>query len=159
LAGKAPKKPQKPKVPAKPRRPKGFRDVQGQRQFTSPDVLSALFERYGFACAFTGTNLGREAEADPRGYLLNLSDDPDTLDPTLLIPATLDAIFAFEHGHLALGPTYNFLANLERIAPEFADKLNAIGRLRLPSDPSFYPSQSALTPHLVAFTSGRKPRE
>ena len=97
----------------------------------------------------------RPAGADPRGYLLNIGADPRTTEPALLIPACLDAIYAYERGHLALGPRYNFLVDLETIDPEFLQALNPIGRLTAPSDPSFHPSQSALTPHLIAFMRGR----
>jgi hypothetical protein len=148
----------KPEPPRKPKRTgaKGFGEVQGS-SFAAVVTLPQLFLAYGEACAFTGTGLAAEAAADPRGYLLSLTDDSTSLDPTLLIPASLDAIFAFERGHLAVGPSYNFLVDLEHISPEFLDRLNPIGRLRLPSDPAYAPSQIALTPHLIAFATGRRP--
>jgi hypothetical protein len=99
-----------------------------------------------------------EAAADPRGYLLNLSGNPLIEDRSLLIPATLDAIHAFERGHLAIGPRYNFLIDLEFIDPEFAERLNPIGRLRVPFDVASHPSLAALTPHLIAFSTGRRVR-
>ena len=114
-----------------------------------------MFGAWGHACAFTGKDLRAEAAADPRGYLLVLGPDPLTTDPTLLIPASLDAIHAYERAHLALGPRYNFLVDLETIDPELLERLNPIGRLTAPSDPAFYPSQAALTPHLIAFMRGR----
>jgi hypothetical protein len=152
LAPKTPKKPQKRKAPAKPRRPGGFREVQ--RPLVR-DAFAPIFVAWGHACAFTGRDLHAEAAADPRGYLLVLGPDPLTSDPTLLIPASLNAIHAYERGHLALGPRYNFLVDLETIDPELLEALNPIGRLATPSDPSFYPSQAALTPHLIAFMRGR----
>jgi hypothetical protein len=115
--------------------------------------------RYGFVCAFTGHDLRAEAAADPHGALLVLGADPHTDDPRLLIPATIDAMHAFERGHLALGHRYNFLVDLERIDPEFLLTLNPIGRLRLPDNPDHHPSIGALTAHLVAFSAGRIPRE
>lgn len=134
----------------KPKQPRGFREIQQPL-----DVLTPIHAAYGFACAFTGRDLRAEASADPRGYLLNIGADPRTTEPALLIPACLDAIYAYERGHLALGPRYNFLVDLETIDPEFLQALNPIGRLTAPSDPSFHPSQSALTPHLIAFMRGR----
>ena len=57
--------------------------------------MASLFAAYGFVCAFTGKDLRAEAVADPRGALLILGPDPLTTDPTLLIPASLDAIHAY----------------------------------------------------------------
>jgi hypothetical protein len=141
-------------APGRPKRPRGFKEAQAR---LVADPLVPLFEAYGHACAFTGRNLRIEAAADPRGYLLVLGPDPLTSDPTLLIPACLDAIRAYERGHLALGPRYNFLVDLETLDPEFLEALNPIGRLTAPSDPTFYPSQVAMTAHLIAFMRGRSP--
>jgi len=85
----------------KPRRSRGFKETQAR---IVADPLATIFGAYGNACAFTGRDLTAEAAADPRGYLLNLGADPLATDPALLIPATLDAIHAYERGHLALGP-------------------------------------------------------
>jgi hypothetical protein len=138
----------------KPHRPRGFSEAQAR--FTA-DPLAALFAAYGSACAFTGRSLAAEAAADARGYLLTLGDNPLTLDPARLIPACLEAIHAYERGHLALGPRYNFLVDLETIDPELLEALNPIGRLILPADPSLHPSQAAMTGDLVAFMRGRPP--
>lgn len=153
LAARTPKKPLKPKVPRKSARPRGFREVQ--HTLVALDALAPIFASYGHACAFTGKDLRAEAAADPRGYLLNIGTDPLTADPTLLIPACLEAIHAYERGHLALGPRYNFLVDMETIDPELLEALNPIGRLTAPSDPSFYPSHIAMTPHLIAFMRSR----
>jgi hypothetical protein len=126
-------------------------------RFVGAPPSGGIHAAYGFVCAFTGRDLSAEARIDPRGALLVLGADPLTNDPTLLIPATLDAIHAYERGHLALGHRYNFLVDLERIDPEFLLTLNPIGRLRLPDDPAHYPSIGALTAHLVAFAAGRIP--
>jgi hypothetical protein len=156
------RKPRPPKKPQRPRKTKstgkrpGLDEAQGK--FAPADVIAAVFSAYEYKCAFTGKSLRGEAVVDPRGYLLNLSNDPLSEEPALLVPATLDAIFAFERGHLAIGPRYNFLVDLEYIDPEFAERLNPIGRLQLPSDPNFAPSLTALTPHLIAFATGRRSR-
>ena len=142
-------------APRKPKRPRGFKEAQAR---IVGDPLAAVFAAYGGACAFTGIDLRAEAAADPRGNLLVIGPDPLTNDPALLIPASLDAIHAYERGHLALGPRYNFLVDMEAIDPELLEALNPIGRLTAPSDPSFYPSQAALTPHLIAFVRGRSSR-
>jgi hypothetical protein len=139
-------------------RPKGFREVQAP--FVGPDQgLASLFADYGFACAFTGADLRAEAEADARGYVVAIGDNPATTDPTRLIPASLDAIHAFERGHLTLGLDYNFLVDLERISPEFLETLNPIGRLRLPASAAGRPSQQALAAHRDAFVAGTLSRD
>lgn len=136
----------------RPKRPPGFGEAQGQRVLVDP---LAIFASYGFACAFTGQDLRAEASADPHGYLLDIGSRPPSADATLLIPASLDAIHAYERGHLALGPRYEFFANLATISPELLEALNPIGRLKLPSEPGFMPAQAALTAHLIAFLRGR----
>jgi hypothetical protein len=149
---KPPKKPQKPRTPRPRAQPPGFREVQQPL-----DVLTRIHHGYDFACAFTGRNLRAEATADPRGYLLNIGADPLTTEPSLLIPACLDAIHAYERGQLALGPRFNFLVDMETIDPEFLEALNPIGRLSLPQDPALRPNPAALTANLVAFVRGRSP--
>ncbi|MEO7223436.1 MAG: hypothetical protein ABIY37_13275 [Devosia sp.] len=138
----------------KPRRTRGFKETQAR---IVADPLAPIFEACGHACAFTGKTLRAEAAADPGGYLLVLGPDPLTSDPMLLIPASLDAIHAYERGHLALGPRYNFLVDMETIDPELLETLNPIGRLTAPADPAVYPSQAAMTAHLIAFMRGRPP--
>jgi hypothetical protein len=126
--------------PRKP--PKGFREAQ--QSFTPALDVAVLYAAYGFSCAFTGADLHAEARADPRGALLVLGDDPLTTDPTLLIPACLDAIYAFERLHLAIGLNYSLLVNLEIVVRDFLETLNPNGRLRLPTNPYFMPSLVAL---------------
>ncbi|GEM_PF-2922161 len=134
------------------RRPRGFRETQGR--FVGATPFAGLFAAYGTRCAFTGEDLSAEAATDPRGYLLNLSDDPLTEAWAALVPACLDAVYAFEQRHLTLGPRYNFLVDLARISPEFLSRLNPSGRLRLPADPALHPPRAVLAPHLIAFASG-----
>ncbi len=133
------------------RRSKGFGEAQGS--FAAAVTPAEIFAAYGNACAFTGRDLSAEAHADPRGALLVLGDDPLTADPTLLIPAGLDAIYAFERLHLAVGLNYNLLVDLETIAPEFLRTLNPAGRLRLPANPLFMPSLVALARQRGTFTA------
>lgn len=137
----------------KPKRGKGFRETQ--QPFQPAIGLDGIYAAYGFACAFTGVDLSAEAKADPRGYLLAIGDDPMTTDATHLLPACIDAIRAYERGHLALGPRYNFLVDLEQIDPELLEQLNPIGRLRLPRARSLRPSLAALAAHRDAFAAGR----
>jgi hypothetical protein len=139
-------------APRKPKRERGFKETQAR---IAADPLASVFAAYGFVCAFTGRDLRAEASADPRGYLLNIGSNPLATDSALLIPACLDAIHAYERGYIALGPRYNFLVDMETIDPELLEALNPIGRLAAPSDPSFYPSQAAMTGHLIAFMRGR----
>ena len=140
-------------APQKPRKPKGFRESQSGFSGQSAD-FSAIFAAYNNVCAFTGEALAEAALADPRGHLLVLGSDPLTTDPNFIIPTCPDAIFAFERGHLTIGPGFNFLVDLEWIDPEFLQRLNPIGRLRLPVAPFILPSAAALAAHRLAFMEG-----
>jgi hypothetical protein len=129
----------------------GFEEVQAP--FTAEVIdLSAIFAAYDFRCAFTGQDLSVEAEADPVGWLLRLTSG--SAGPTELIPANADAIYAFERGHLAIGPRYNFLVDLSTISPEFLERLNPIGKLTLPKSAALYPSTAALKAHRDEFAEG-----
>lgn len=141
----------------RPERPPRPELNEAPARFIGATPAEGIHAAYGFVCAFTGRDLSAEARIDPRGALLVLGSEPLTQDPALLIPATLDAIHAYERGHLALGHRYNFLVDLERIDPEFLLTLNPIGRLRLPDNPAHHPSVGALTAHLVTFAAGRIP--
>jgi hypothetical protein len=138
-----------------PRRPTGF--GEGQAPF-GPDVeLTSIYAAYGYACAFTGADLRAESAADPLGTLLRLDLDGPIARDTV-IPATLDAIYAFERGHIAIGGRGEFLVALDRIDPEFLERLNPTGRLTLPADFAFQPSSALLKAHRDEFAEGLIPR-
>lgn len=129
---------------------KAFEETQAPFTGRAPD-LAATFAAYDFHCAFTGDDLHAEAAVDPLGALLLLTGRPAR---SAMVPACLDAIYAYEHGHLALGPRYNFLVDLERIDPEFLERLNPIGRLALPEDAALHPPQALLKAHREAVAEG-----
>lgn len=139
-----------------PRKPKGFDEAQLRFE---AEVRTSCYAAWDYACGLTRRDLQAEAASDPQGYLINLSSTGAYTDPTLLIPATLDAIYAFEQGHIAIGPRYNFLVDMERINPEFLESLNPIGRLHLPSNPAFLPSLTALSASVIALMSRRSYEE
>lgn len=142
-----------------PRKPTGFGDApakpkglaERQAPFAPALDLAAIFAAYGFRCAFTSADLTKAAQIDPLGNLLRLGPgDPDFANA---LPATEDAIFAYERGHLAIGTRRQFLVALDVIDPEFVDKLNPIGRLNPPEhgpgpDPRLFKS------HREAFAAG-----
>ena len=130
---------------------KGFGEAQAQ--FVTPAALLAILAAYDYRCAFTGEDLTAEAQADPLVALLRLNGAAP-IAPGNVIPATLDAIHAFERGHLAIGPRFEFLAALDRIDPEFIERLNPVGRLTLPTDPTFYPDAALLKAHREEFAEG-----
>jgi hypothetical protein len=134
---------------------KGFGETQAPFQARGV-ALDAIFRSYGFVCAFTGEDLRAEAHADPFGTLLRLTEptNPQSFVPGNFIPACLDAIYAYERGHLALGVRHNFLIDLSTIVPELLERLNANGKLILPPDKAFYPSSAALKAHRDAFAEG-----
>ena len=118
-------------------------------------LLPKLFDAYGGRCAFTGEALGEAISRDPSGVLLHLAPGTGTILGDDAIPACPDAIFAFERGHLALGERYEFLVALDRISPEFLDRLNPIGRLTLPSEAGLLPDPRMLAAHRADFAAGR----
>lgn len=128
----------------------GFQEAQAA--FAAPAMLSAIFDAYGYRCAFTGADLSAEAAADPKAALLNLTRLAP--QPNELIPAGLDAIFAYERGHLSIGPEFNFLVDLSRIDPEFLHRLNPSGRLTLPKVEALYPPSAVLKAHRDEFAEG-----
>ena len=134
-----------------PRRPSGF--GEGQTPFGPNPQLATVHTAYDLLCAFTGANIAREARADPLGAVLRL-DPAGPITPDTVIPACLDAIYAYERGHLAIGPRFEFLVALDRINPEFLERLNPAGRLSLPADPAFHPSAPLLKAHRDAFAEG-----
>ncbi len=145
------KPPGKSGKPPRPRKARGFGEAQAPFQ-VGQRSLAALFEAYGFACAFTGKNLRAEVAADPHGSVVRL--DGAVTMPGTVIPACLDAIHAFERGHLSIGTRYEFLVALDRIDPEFLERLNPIGRLSLPADPRFNPDAALLAVQRAKFAEG-----
>jgi hypothetical protein len=127
---------------------KGFGEAQAPFG-SGTDELNAVFAAYGFACAFTGIDLTAEAAADPEGVLLNLTRLQPR--PNERIPACLEAIFAYERGHMAIGPAFNLLVDLSRIDPEFLARLNPGGRLTLPRIEALYPPSALLKAHRDEF--------
>lgn len=126
---------------------------EGQSPFGPRIELAQIYLAYGNVCAFTGADLSAEAAADPLGTLLRLKLDARIAAGTV-IPACLDAIYAFERGHIAIGSRNEFLVALDRVSPEFLEHLNPIGRLTLPSDATFWPSAVLLKVHRDEFAEG-----
>lgn len=114
-------------------------------------MLVPVFLAYAYKCAFTGEDISAEALADPLLPILRLADQ---LTPGSVIPASVHAVHAYERGHLAIGPRFEFLVALDRIDPEFLETLNPIGRLTLPADPAFHPNAALLKAHRDAFAEG-----
>lgn len=133
------------------RRSKGFSEAQAQ--FAGPAALSTIFGAFGYRCAFTGVDLRAEAGADPLGWLLRLAPSGPPM-PGNVLPACADAIYAFERGHLGIGSRFEFLVALDRIDPEFLERLNPVGRLILPADPALHPDAALLKAHRDEFVEG-----
>jgi hypothetical protein len=125
---------------------------EGQAAFVSPATdLDTIYAAWDYRCAFTGQDLRREAAADPLGWLLRLGTG---VMVGHLIPASMDAIYAYERRHLALGARHEFLVALDVISPELLEKLNPIGRLTMPADTRFHPDAGLLEAHRTAFAAG-----
>jgi hypothetical protein len=114
--------------------------------------IDAIFEAYGYRCAFTGEDLKREIAIDPSGALLHLTMLETRANE--MVPACTDAIYAFERGHLSIGVEFNFLVDLARIDPELLGRLNPNGKLALPTVEALYPPSAVLKAHRDEFAEG-----
>jgi hypothetical protein len=140
-----------PENSRKPRRPRGFGEAQTPFDLGSTG-LAPLFAAYDYRCAFTGDDLTAEIKADPQVALLRLRGASNA--PGAVIPASLEAIYAYERGHLALGQRHEFIVALDRIDPELLEALAPTGRLRLPDRTMFYPDPELLRAHRLAVAEG-----
>ena len=140
-----------------PSRSKAFDEIQAP--FAGAAGLRDFFEAYGYACAFTGADLSRGIAADPLLAVVRLSslDAPAHLHFDLMLPAIPEAAYAYERGHLAIGPRFNFLLDWSRIDQTFARRLT--DSLRLPTSPEFMPNLHALREHREAFAAGAFPSD
>jgi hypothetical protein len=141
-----------PRKPRKPRKTRGFGEAQAPFGAVGAS-LAPVFEAYGYRCAFTGDDLHREAAADPYGAVIRLRGTSNA--PADVIPACIDAIHAFESGHMALGTRHEFLVAKDVINPEFDERLRPIGHLDLPEQTAFHPDATLLHRHRQAFCEGR----
>jgi hypothetical protein len=132
--------------------PAGFDEAQTPFGRSDTD-LYALFVAYDFRCAFTHADLTAEIKADPLQALLRLRGASNAIGD--VIPATLDAIYAFERGHIALGPDYEFIVALDRINPEFLGTLAPTGRLKISGSQKYYPRKSLIQAHRRNMVEGR----
>ena len=134
------------------KKPRRRRVLKEQQSSFRPATVTPndVFAAWEFRCAFTGADLTEEAKADPFGALLRLviPDDPSLLPPGSAIPACLDAIWAYEQGHLSIGSRGEFVVALDVISPEFLEALNPIGRLTPPRDEQHQPDRRILDAHL-----------
>ncbi|MDB5538352.1 MAG: hypothetical protein JWQ89_79, partial [Devosia sp.] len=55
--------------------------------------------------------------------------------------------FAWERGHLTLGPSFGFQVSQRLIDPEFRDRLLPLGKLDLPPEPSQWPDREHVAYH------------
>ena len=133
----------------KPRRRRALKEAHSAFRHASA-AADEVFAAWDFRCAFTGVDLSREAKVDPYGALLRLQipEDPTLLPPGSAIPACLDAIWAYEQGHLGIGGRGEFIVAMDVISPEFLETLNPIGRLTPPSDEHHQPDRRILDAHL-----------
>ncbi len=126
--------------------------AEGQAPFGATAHVFAIHSAYDCRCAFTGIDVTQEIATDPVGVVLYLDDVAAA--PGTAITASRESIQAYEHGHIAIGPRFEFLVALDRIDPEFLERLNPIGRLTLPADPLFYPDAALLKAHREEFAEG-----
>ena len=103
---------------------------------TFHSLYSAVLANYDYACALTGKRF------DPPDALLH---EDLKIAPIKPLPQggplhvrnflclTDEADLAFRSGHISVGPGWELIADLSRVDPELLERLNPIGRLRLPA--------------------------
>jgi hypothetical protein len=129
---------------------KGF--AEGQAGFEFALDLAAYYASYGYRCAFTGTDLRPEIDANPLVPLLRLVSSRE-LRADLVIPACADAREAYRTGALSIGATYDILVSARRCPKTLRDRLSH--GLLLPASPEFYPNLGVLADHAEDFVAGR----
>lgn len=117
---------------------------------TLRQLYSSVLSNYGFACAMTGAQF-----APPEDFLhdelqiaaIQPLSKGGALHVSNLLCLDQEAAGAFRRGHVTIGPGYELLVDLSRISPELLDRLNPLGKLRLPAVDIAYPDSRAITFH------------
>jgi putative restriction endonuclease len=111
-------------------------------------LFQSVLNHYGHRCALTGLAAGAES-AHPRLEVTPLRprDAGGTLQASNFLCLSAEAHQAFEAGYLTIGPGYEIIVDLSRLDRELLTRLNADGRLALPSDPEPAPDPEGLAFH------------
>ena len=125
---------------------------------TLRSLYSSVLVNYGHACAMTGVRFPPPAE-----FL------HDSLEIAAIQPLAAGGVLhvsnflclerraadAFRAGHIAVCPRHELIVDLSRIDPELLERLNPLGKLRLPQSEVAQPMQSALDFHREHVFLGR----
>lgn len=112
-------------------------------------LYEAVLHYHNFTCAMTGAAFAAMEGIHPDLQVSAIRPIAagGVLDVSNFIALSADADFAFQRGHLSVGPNQSLLADLSRIDPELLERLNPNGRLRLPEDMRAWPSEDSLAFH------------
>ncbi|MHA6690645.1 hypothetical protein [Devosia sp. A449] len=117
---------------------------------TLRSLYSSVLVNYGYACAMTG------AQFSPPAEFLHESLEVAAIRPLAAGGSLHVSNFlclerrvadAFRAGEIAVGRQHQLIVDLSRIDPELLERLNPLGKLRLPQSEVAQPMQSALDFH------------
>ena len=120
----------------------------------SIDVLRQLYTselaKYGYACANTGAQFA--APPDFMHDQLQLAAirplaSGGALHVSNFLCLETAAADAFRQGHVSVGKSLGLIVDLSRIDPELLERINPLGRLRLPESEIARPDAAALAYH------------
>ena len=117
---------------------------------TLRQLYTSVLANYGYACAMTGAQF-----APPPDFM------HDELQLAAIRPLTSGGMLhvsnflcletaaadAFRQGHISVGKSYGLIVDLSRIDPELLERINPLGRLRLPASEIARPDEAALAYH------------
>ena len=123
---------------------------QGPSIDTLRGLYASVLSSYDHTCAMTGVRFAPPEELLhdelqiaairplPQGGQLHVSN---------FLCLERHAANAFRDGHLSIGPRLELIVDLSRIDPELLERLEPLGRLRLPSSDVAQPDLAAISYH------------
>lgn len=117
---------------------------------TLRQLYTSVLSNYGYACAMTGARFERPADflhEDLQIAAIKPLAAGGALHVSNFLCLELAAATAFSGGHITIGKGYELIPDLSRVDPELLERLNAIGRLRLPETEIARPDPMALEFH------------
>jgi len=113
-------------------------------------VHDRVLQRWSHRCAFTGAQF-EPSKTRPHPLLSVVAIRPRELGGLLhvrnYLPMCKEIEFAWQRGHLTLGPSLGFQVSERLIDPELRERLLPLGRLELSAEPSQWPDLEAAAYH------------
>lgn len=117
---------------------------------TLRQLYSSALSNYGYTCAMTGVCFDPPTDflhEDLEIAAIRPLANGGALHVSNFLCLEFTAASAFRRGHIAIGKGFELIPDLSRIDPELLERLNPIGRLRLPEADIARPDPSALAFH------------